>query len=503
MWVLLIVGDFILQPDIDLQGPRTLFESEADPPLDGNPFEAAFKFIFVQENQTYKLVPIVFKIIVSMFLFEIGITFSPLVYVSSFIIDAPAMLYLGLPLLITSFPRPEKFWEELKVDYSSGNDSPLYSSLAPTLMNEIASGISTGKISLSHSGTCLLARYESKILIIRLVEYWHEGATVYITGTELEPTSCHSLEGTEVDHVLDAALDERHMFNQNLLHTLLLEMESLLSYRDIPANRALVQHYRASFPTKWFDLVKQSSVHYNKSTLGISFGRHLDIDESIITIILSGYLIMLGIESFRYTVKYLYDVKVLDEPVQDMEDLYKVLSFVSAQWFVTVDLNQQIAGDPTNPAIRFQRAIANGVAGVFQLSVKKSGDPLRVRLLIKNETSRIKIARMNSEALKGIWANLLYELLYLTNDDDERFSIQAHTKLLRNLTIQASHPPFGYPLWLAPSKVDYGGGNFLAEAFSFLQPTSNARVEPTGYIGKKNEIRGHHQTIRRIYPDNS
>ncbi|KAJ3326180.1 Pecanex-like protein 4 [Boothiomyces sp. JEL0866] len=498
---------------------------------------------------------------------------SPVTIVLSSIIDAPAMLYLGLPLLIISFPRPEKFWDELKSDYSSGNDFPIYSSLAPALMTVLANGISTGKIPLSHSGTSYLVRFESKILIIRFVEFWYEGASVYITGTELEPTSCHSLEGTEVDHVLDAALDERHMFNQNLLHTLLpvstvrsmaysetnqittgiiddqtftkqlpqtfikfliffffqkLDLDAILSYRDIPANRTLIQHYRAAFPIKWFDLVKQSSVQYSKSTIGISFGRHLDIDESIITIILSGYIIMLGItspqpvsltasmmydlyrgqlsynvhqearawiqhqarkpfkaiciESFRYTVKYLYDIKVLDEPVQDMEDLYKALTYVSAQWLVSVDLNQQIAGDPTNPTVRFQKAIMNGVAGVFQLSMRKSGDPLRVRLLIKNDSSRLKIAKMNTEALKGIWANLLYELLYFTNDDDERFSIQAHAKLLRNLAVQTSHPPFGYPLWLAPSKLDHGGGNFLASFTFFAQkPQPELKKEPQSF----------------------
>ena len=36
------------------------------------------------------------------------------------------------------------------------------------------------------------------------------------------------------------------------------------------------------------------------------------------------------------------------------------------------------------------------------------------------------------------------ELLYLTNDDEERYSIQAEERLLRNLTVQAADPPLGY-----------------------------------------------------------
>ena len=38
----------------------------------------------------------------------------------------------------------------------------------------------------------------------------------------------------------------------------------------------------------------------------------------------------------------------------------------------------------------------------------------------------------------------LSELLYLTNDDEERYSIQAEERLLRNLTVQAADPPLGY-----------------------------------------------------------
>ena len=35
----------------------------------------------------------------------------------------------------------------------------------------------------------------------------------------------------------------------------------------------------------------------------------------------------------------------------------------------------------------------------------------------------------------------------MTNDDDERYSIQAHQYVLRNLTIQASDPPLGYCIY--------------------------------------------------------
>ncbi len=54
------------------------------------------------------------------------------------------------------------------------------------------------------------------------------------------------------------------------------------------------------------------------------------------------------------------------------------------------------------------------------------------------------IGQLNPVGVASVWADLSLELLYLTNDDDERYSIQAHPEVLRNLTIQAAHPPLGY-----------------------------------------------------------
>jgi hypothetical protein len=37
--------------------------------------------------------------------------------------------------------------------------------------------------------------------------------------------------------------------------------------------------------------------------------------------------------------------------------------------------------------------------------------------------------------IRGIWGNLNMELLYYTNANDERFSIQAEKDILRNLLV--------------------------------------------------------------------
>ena len=59
----------------------------------------------------------------------------------------------------------------------------------------------------------------------------------------------------------------------------------------------------------------------------------------------------------------------------------------------------------------------------------------------------VYVGQVCAEGVRGQWANLSWELLYATNDDEERYSIQAHPVLLRNLTVQAADPPLGYPIY--------------------------------------------------------
>jgi hypothetical protein len=37
---------------------------------------------------------------------------------------------------------------------------------------------------------------------------------------------------------------------------------------------------------------------------------------------------------------------------------------------------------------------------------------------------QVRVGRLNRELVRSLWASLSLELLYLTNDDDERYSIQ-------------------------------------------------------------------------------
>jgi hypothetical protein len=39
---------------------------------------------------------------------------------------------------------------------------------------------------------------------------------------------------------------------------------------------------------------------------------------------------------------------------------------------------------------------------------------------------QVRVGRLNRELVRSLWASLSLELLYLTNDDDERYSIQVN-----------------------------------------------------------------------------
>ena len=74
-------------------------------------------------------------------------------------------------------------------------------------------------------GTVLLARFESRILMIRCLENSFEDAKVMVIGAELEPTSCHSVEGTELDSVLDRCFGDTgrtEFLNRYFFHSVLV-----------------------------------------------------------------------------------------------------------------------------------------------------------------------------------------------------------------------------------------------------------------------------------------
>ncbi|KAJ8326994.1 Pecanex-like protein 4 [Batrachochytrium dendrobatidis] len=503
------------------------------------------------ENWMFMIIPIVI--------------ISPISIVIGAVLDTPTLSFLGIPLLVMGFLRPTRMWPDINHEYSSGQDAKLYSAMMPSLMKSISKLISTGRIPPIYPGNVLLARIDSRLLLLRGVETWFEGVSVIITGTELEPTSCHALEGTEVDTVLNNGLfvdasQKTVWLNHTIMHTLLpvgsatatsyvetkvvttgildrpdtiqafppllfkilvfcllhtMDLDNLTAYRDIPVSKQLLQASWKYFPLDWFEFLKQSNsftLYHSKFNLQTTQIDCDEFDQIFISLCIGCYIILLGqnisnidtyttnttsifdmylgnvayslnmtcrtwwthqlrtplrkvcIQALRYTVKILFDQAVDEQQVNEYTELEMLLHSIVCDWIVTVDTTKQkvVLTDPTEPLKAWSKGLKMGVPNLFAM-FKPIGGPLSIRMLQKRSKCAVQLGMINGEAVRGIWANLVFELLYLTNDDDERYSIQAHELLLRNLTVQSAPPPFGYPLWVSAARLSRSGLGGWAE----------------------------------------
>ncbi|XP_073427369.1 pecanex-like protein 4 isoform X2 [Dendrobates tinctorius] len=145
-------------------------------------------------------------------------------------------------------------------------------------------------------------------------------------------------------------------------------------------------------------------------------------------------LFQLALKAFRYTFKLMVDKASLG-PIEDFKELLNYLEEYDNDWYIG------LVSD-----LEWQQAVLQEKPYLFSLGHDPNMGVYTGRVLTLQE-QLVQIGKLNAEAVRGQWANLSWELLYATNDDEERYSIQAHPVLLRNLTVQAADPPLGYPIY--------------------------------------------------------
>ncbi|XP_053553277.1 pecanex-like protein 4 [Bombina bombina] len=145
-------------------------------------------------------------------------------------------------------------------------------------------------------------------------------------------------------------------------------------------------------------------------------------------------LFQLAMKAFRYTFKLMVDKASLG-PLEDFKELLNYLDEYDNDWYIGLVSDAE-----------WQKAVLQEKPYLFSLGHDPNMGVYTGRVLTLQE-QLVQIGKLNAEAVRGQWANLSWELLYATNDDEERYSIQAHPVLLRNLTVQAADPPLGYPIY--------------------------------------------------------
>ncbi|OPJ81336.1 pecanex-like protein 4 [Patagioenas fasciata monilis] len=145
-------------------------------------------------------------------------------------------------------------------------------------------------------------------------------------------------------------------------------------------------------------------------------------------------LFQLALKAFRYTFKLMVDKASLG-PVENFKELVNCLEEYENDWYIG------LVSD-----LEWRQAVLQEKPYLFALGHDPNMGIYTGRVLTLQELL-VQVGKLNDEAVRGQWANLSWELLYATNDDEERYSIQAHPILLRNLTVQAADPPLGYPIY--------------------------------------------------------
>ncbi|KAM5241613.1 pecanex-like protein 4 isoform 2-T5 [Hipposideros larvatus] len=145
-------------------------------------------------------------------------------------------------------------------------------------------------------------------------------------------------------------------------------------------------------------------------------------------------LFQLALKAFRYTLKLMIDKASLG-PIEDFKELIHYLEEYESDWYIGLVSDK-----------KWKEAILQEKPCLFSLGYDPYMGVYTGRVLTLQELL-IHVGKLNTEAVRGQWANLSWELLYATNDDEERYSIQADPLLLRNLTVQAADPPLGYPIY--------------------------------------------------------
>ncbi|XP_070836020.1 pecanex-like protein 4 [Chaetodon trifascialis] len=138
--------------------------------------------------------------------------------------------------------------------------------------------------------------------------------------------------------------------------------------------------------------------------------------------------------AFRFSFKLLFDQASLG-PMESPEELFSTLEEYEKDWYIGLVTEKG-----------WHDSVLQEKPFLFSLGHDLAMGTYTGRVLSLQE-QLVHVGRLNGEGVRGQWANLSWELLYATNDDEERYSIQAHPFMLRNLTVQAADPPLGYPIY--------------------------------------------------------
>ena len=143
-------------------------------------------------------------------------------------------------------------------------------------------------------------------------------------------------------------------------------------------------------------------------------------------------LLRLATTAYRYTLKLTTDEVVL---MEETADLLEYLLELDKDWFIGCTFEEG-----------WKQEVLTGTPRLFLLSKSKKGTRYYNHTLTL-KPQLVHVAALQPESLRGMWSSQLFELLFLKNEEEERYSVQQEEHVLRNISTQAGDAPVGYPVF--------------------------------------------------------
>eukprot|EP00899_Mesostigma_viride_P002952 jgi/Mesvir1/12658/Mv02209-RA.1 len=146
----------------------------------------------------------------------------------------------------------------------------------------------------------------------------------------------------------------------------------------------------------------------------------------------------LAMRAYRLAHKLVYDHATLG-PWDDDDELADSMEDLATRWHL---------GSLADESQRelWCQAMSAATPFMYALSYDEE-EHVYSGMILSMREQQVPIGELNGEVVRAQWASTIMELLYFTNDDDERYSIQASPQLLRNLNVQSAEPPLGYSVY--------------------------------------------------------
>ena len=165
-----------------------------------------------------------------------------------------------LPIFFPAYPHSASYWPPLRQHSSwGGRDAVFYEQTCPEVCRVFRQLVKRGVILSPSPGQVYLLRFEDRIIFLTVNEVGYEYSCVSYKGLELAATSCHEIEATQIDDILEREQPTRsfkNILNKYFLYLITPVAHSVIrtysegksSLKSIASSVATSQKCREYFP---------------------------------------------------------------------------------------------------------------------------------------------------------------------------------------------------------------------------------------------------------------